>query len=117
MGWSWKSPTRFKVSFTATLRRASAEAPNPILLEACGFSRSHKDNVLEAFRHFKWCIKQDSRETPDLFHIVTSFDIRATVEKDDLAGYLIFIKAVPTKISEFERLNPELAQEILPQID
>lgn len=111
MGWYYRIPTHFPATFLQTIHEASARSPERVYFGA--FETKKKALVLaEQFRWFRWCIREKPEARRDLFLIVCSYDFRTYVE---MAGnhYTLWAAANENKVSEFIRLNPDLADEVL----
>jgi hypothetical protein len=111
MGWHYKSPLAFPALFLTSLREVSACPDEPLVI-ASG-SKAQVAQIAERFRWFKWCIRQEKGTTFDLSAIIDAYDIRTVIREDEV-GHTLFLIAKAKKLSEFERLNPDLAGEILP---
>jgi hypothetical protein len=111
MSWHYRSPLAFPALFISTLREAAARPDEPIVL-ASSSRRGDIEALAERFRWFRWCIRQDITIIPGLNYILDNYDVRSSIEQDAV-GFILFIIAKPTKVSEFIRLNPDLAREIL----
>jgi len=105
----------FPASVLVAIRQASVFPNEPYMLG--GFTQIEKAKRLaEKIRHLRWCVKQDATVTPDLNLIFNKFDLRTSITEDHL-GFILWITARPTKVSDFIELNPELADEVLAVIE
>lgn len=110
MSWHYRAPNAFPAIYITTLRQAAANPSAPIVFHSSA-SRADVEIIAERFRWFKWCVKQDESST-ELLKILNTYDIRSLIKEDEV-GYILWITAKPTKLSEFVRLNPILANEML----
>lgn len=110
MSWIYRSPLGFPAVYFNSLKTAAACPENSVLVIA---DKSYKkvQKYAETFRHFKWCIRQRPDVVPDLWKILETYEIRSKIVSDEI-GYMLYIVARSTKLSEFQRLNPTLAHEI-----
>jgi len=115
MGWHYKPPQVFPALYLNILREASSAPDVPQLFYSSN-SRSEVEVIAERFRHFRWCIRQDPTAHKEMSRILADYDVRATIDTTS-SGHLLYVVAKPTKVSEFIRLNPALAEAILPQIE
>lgn len=114
MPWHYKSPSKFPAAYLAALRKAATQLDEPIMLG--GFINLEEAKALaERFRYLRWCIRQNPLEARELFDLLSDYDYRTYIQQDDF-GILLYLVARPTKLSEFTRLNPALAKELLPLI-
>lgn len=109
MAWHYRSPMVFPATFLAVTRSAAADPEVPYILSSSE-NRKDLEKIAETYRWFKWCIKQKNA-IQDIEVILETFDVRTSI-KDDDAGFILYLMARRTKLSEFERLNPRLAREI-----
>lgn len=112
MAWKYKPPQNFPAHFLAVLREA-ALYPNETVALGSDSRYRPVQALAEKFRHFRWCIREKPTAMNDLSLILDTFDIRTAITNDEV-GFILSVIAKPTKLSEFVRLNPELASEILP---
>jgi hypothetical protein len=110
MSWHYRSPHRFPALFLSLLRSAAAYPETPLVFHASP-SRTNLETIAEQFRWFKWCIAKDPSVASDLYRLIETYDYRTKIEEDEI-GYILRLYARPTKVSEFERLNPDLAAEV-----
>ncbi len=110
MGWYYKSPQKFPAEFTRVLIQASNSPDEAIILGVFN-TREELDEFAERFRWFRWCIRKEPDAARQLTSILDSFEVRASSEVE-LNSHILRITARPTKVSEFERLNPELTSSI-----
>jgi hypothetical protein len=113
MPWFYRDPMVFPHSFHDGIFSPIAQLGSPVLLHIAE-SESEVLDVLERFRWFRWCIKQRPHLNPELYRAVCSHSFRASTSIQ-LSKFLIHITAQPNKVSDFIELNPDLANEILPQ--
>jgi hypothetical protein len=113
MGWYYKPPQSFPATFVLSLRNAAA-APDTSIILASTSDIVEAKSIAEKFRYFRWCIRSEPTASSDLSEILDTFDVR-TIIKHDAVGYILYLTARPTKLSEFIRLNPDLAAQILPK--
>ncbi len=115
MGWHYRLPSQFPATYLSGLREAKANSPDRIILGQ--FSRSYEAKALaEQFRWFRWCVRERPDAAKDLSTILEDYDVRTSIESSDIFGYILYVTAKPTKISEFVRLNPQLAESIEEEI-
>ena len=116
MAWHYKSPLAFPASYLAAIRRAANQLNEPVMLG--GFTDIKKANALqEKFRWLKWCIRQEPSTVHDLSTIILNYDLRTYIQDDGVLGMILWLVVKPTKISEFALLNPELAKEVLSELN
>jgi hypothetical protein len=108
--WHYRSPQTFPAIYASTLREAVLEPDNPIIIWSG--SAAEVASHAERYRWFRWCIRHDPGQMLDLFTILETYDIRTKAQHDFL-GSILYVIAKPTKLSEFIRLNPLLADEML----
>ena len=97
------------------IRSAADEPDVPQILG--GFTQLAKAKTYaEKFRHLKWCIRQDATIKPDLNLLLHKFNFRTSIHMDTL-GFILYLTARPTKLSDFVEHNPELAEELLIEIE
>jgi hypothetical protein len=113
MSWHYRAPQLFPALFVNTLRTA-ASCPDQSVMLGADNDRHNINLLAEKFRWFKWCVRKRPEAMPDLFKILSTYDVRSKVFTDK-AGSILFVIARPTKVSEFMRLNPELAAQIVPE--
>ncbi len=111
MGWHYRAPSKFPAIFLATLREAALRSPVPVPL---GDYVTDKEAqvVAEKFRWFRWCIRKEEGADRELTNILLNFEVRTSVDEDEV-GFILSVIAKPTKVSEFIRLNPSLAESVL----
>lgn len=114
MSWHYRSPQSFPALFTMSLQKAAQYPDNFVMISAAP-TRAEIDKQAEQFRWFKWCIRQNVTASRSLANILDDHDVRARIKEDDL-GFILFIIARPTKLSEFIRLNPQLAEEVCQEV-
>lgn len=110
MAWHYRNPLVFPTMYVNALRTA-AKCPNQSVMITSAVEYNQISIYAEQFRRFKWCIKVKPEAAPDLLKILQNFDCRTKIVNDEM-GYILYLTARPTKVSEFERLNPELAKSI-----
>ncbi len=113
MGWTYRLPSMFAASYLITLRQAAASPETPIILYSSD-SRKEVNAIAEKFRYLKWCIRQDLTASKDLSAILETYDVRSKITEDEV-GFILWITAKPTKLSDFFNLNPDLALEVAAQ--
>jgi hypothetical protein len=113
MPWTYRDPMVFPRSFHDGIFAPIAQLGTPVLFHIAD-SESELTSVLERFRWFRWCVKQQPSLTPELFQAISAHSFRASTSAQ-LSKLLIYITAQPNKVSDFIELNPDLANEILPQ--
>ena len=102
----------FPATMLAQLREAAA-SPDTTIPLASSPDIIDIQILAERWRYFRWCIRAKFA-IKDLTDICNTYDLRTTIRRDEV-GYILYLIAKPTKVSEFVRLNPDLAGEILPQ--
>ena len=112
MGWWYKDPAKFPALFITVLRRAVAEPGSQILIFSSS-TRSDVEAIAERFRWFRWCIRKVPSAHTELTRMLDKYQIRTKLIEDEV-GFILSVIAKPTKVSEFERLNPDLAMMLLP---
>lgn len=113
MGWYYKPPSLFPASYLAAMREAAAIPDQPVIFHSA-VRRAELDAISERFRWLKWCIRKEPNAVSELYQLLSTYDYRFKTVKDEV-GWLLYLTAKPTKLSEFIRLNPELSAEVLPQ--
>lgn len=106
MGWRVKSPSVFPAKFFSIIR-ITANDPGiryPLI------SGSYEECFIEAerLRYFKYCVRQTQEH--EIFLLTQAFDIRSEIINNDM-NYDLMVYARPNKLTEFARLNPDLAEE------
>lgn len=110
MGWYYRLPQAFPAMYPQIIRSAVMSLNVPQLLTYG--TPKEVAAIAETLRWFRWCVKQDPGASIEFANIFEIFDIRASTSWDE-ASVLLYITAKPTKVSEFIRLNPELAGDVL----
>lgn len=110
MGWHYRLPQAFPAMYPQIIRAAVSSLNIPQLLTYG--APQEVSAVAETLRWFRYCVRYDPTAAPEFTTIFESYDIRASTENDK-AGTLLYVTAKPTKVSEFIRLNPELALDVL----
>lgn len=111
MSWHYRSPLSFPALYTSALIKAGEWINDYVIVDARATLREAQ-RLAADFRWFKWCIRQNAGVRSDLFSILDTYDVRTQVREDEI-GFILLVVARPTKLSEFMRLNPELAEEVL----
>lgn len=114
MGWWYKPPSVFPATYLASLR-AAASQPGEALPFYSSEAESDCRVVAERFRYFRWCIRKPPIAAQDLYLITEAYELRTKLTQDEV-GWILWLTAKPTKLSEFTRLNPELAFEVLANV-
>lgn len=112
MGWHYKPPQVFPATFLDALRQAVLQPGEKVLLASFP-NRRATQAVAEHFRYFRWCIRKVPDAHHEMFTLLESHEVRTQMENDPIAGFHLWLTAKPTKLSEFERLNPELSAMVL----
>lgn len=113
MGWWYKPPQNFPAAFLSNLRQAALQPDEPLPIESFGTEAEAKA-LAEHYRYFRWAIRTKPEAMIELSNILETFDVRTAIKPDEV-GYVLQLTAKPTKLSEFIRLNPDLADQILPE--
>ena len=113
MTWVYKSSKNFPAMYVNALR-AAARTPNEKLCIGLYKKASEARSVAEKFRHFRWCIRQEPQS--ELERILEAYEIRTQIT-NEVWNTGLYLTAKPKKLSEFERLNPDLARELGNEID
>lgn len=113
MTWHLRSPQSFPAHFSRILREAIAFQNRPILF---GSYRTHGEaNVIAAnFRHFRWCLRQQPGIMPHLSALESAYQFRLSRTHEsggfDHPWVILYLTAMPTKLSQLVDLNPHLAE-------
>lgn len=116
MGWYYRLPQAFPAMYPQIIRLAVSLLNVPQLLTYG--TPKEVASIAETLRWFRWCVKQDPTAFKEFYNIFESYDIRASTQTEIWHGEfqtLLYITAKPTKVSEFIRLNPEIAGDVLPE--
>lgn len=111
MSWHYKPPQAWPAIYLRAVREATLDPGSAIILWSSP-ARSDIDAMAEKFRHFRWCVRKEPLAMKEMTDLLEIYDIRAKIKSDEL-GHILYIIANPTKLSEFARLNPKLANEML----
>lgn len=111
MGWHYRLPQAFPAMYPVAIRTALQQLGEPVLLTYG--TKGEVEVVAEKFRWFKWCIREDPGAFMEFATVFDDYDIR-TSSQYSAGNLILYVTAKPTKVSEFIRLNPELADEVLP---
>lgn len=114
MGWYYRLPQKFPAMYPQIIRAAVSSLNVPQLLSYG--SPEEVSSIAETLRWFRWCIRYDPAADKEFSTIFENYDIRASTQTEIWNGKwqtLLYITAKPTKVSEFIRLNPELAGDVL----
>jgi hypothetical protein len=111
LGWHYKLPQSFPAYFSLALKTAVIHPDHPVVL---GSYRSDVEasSVAERFRWYRWCIRKEPSAARELYMLLETYDFRTFMQTDEV-GILLSLIAQPTKLSEFMRLNPQLAETLL----
>lgn len=113
MGWHYKTPQTFPATYLDSLRAATSDPGGRVLLASLR-DRRDIEVIAERFRHFRWCVRQIPNAHHEIFLLLETHEIRTMIEEDEtIKSFHLWLTAKPTKLSEFVRLNPELAGEVL----
>jgi hypothetical protein len=110
MSWHYRAPAKFPALFHNVTREAALTG-EPVVF-ASSPSRADLEHIAEQFRWFKWCAAHDDGADKSLSNLVETYDFRSSIKEDEV-GFILWLSARPTKVSEFIRLNPDLAREVL----
>lgn len=112
MAWYYKPPQSFPATFLVALRRAGDNPEVPQIVQSFENLRDAQ-TLAEQYRYFRWAIRQKPEAMHDLSKILSTYDVRTKIITDDF-GSILYLIAKPTKLSEFITLNPDLADQVLP---
>lgn len=115
MSWHYRSPLSFPALFTSALLKANEWPGDWVIIDARGSSKEIQKLAAE-FRWFKWCITHEKTGPSELRDILEKYETRLKTREDEI-GFILLVVARPTKLSEFERLNPKLASEIMSNVN
>ena len=110
MSWHYRSPSAFPALFETTLMNAIARPDEQVVFMSY-HDKKNAEAAAEKFRWFLWCIRSQPVKSGGLFELQKNFELRSQIKEDEV-GFVLWIRARVDKMSEFERLNPELAQEL-----
>ena len=113
MGWYYRPPANFPAFYPHSLREAALTPSIPTIVAATPTTKEI-NAIAETYRWFRWCIRSEPMANKELSSILENYEIRTSIETTNL-GSILYVTAKPTKVSEFIRLNPELAGEVLPE--
>lgn len=115
MPWHYRDPMTFPASYHSAVLNAAKLSPKPILfLEAS--SREEAKALQDRFRWFRWCAKHEASAATEVRLALENYDFRCSFEVTAFK-LLLYVRARPTLLGEFELLNPEIAKEILPIVN
>lgn len=107
-----KPISRFPAKFPALMREAAASLHSNLLLGAFS-TRLEAERLAEQFRWFRWNIRREPFADRNLTRIEESLNLKLSIT-DSPAGFLVYLKARPTALSEILTLNPHVA-DLIPE--
>lgn len=110
MSWHWKSPSTFPALFSNTIAQAIAQPEEQVILDSYQTKSSAKAHA-EKFRWYLWCIRSRPDHSGGMAKQINGYDLRTQIKTDEV-GFVLWLRARADKLSEFERLNPDLAAEL-----